>query len=502
MINDIILLPLVVHLFFSIVLMFFWNKVNFQKTFSVCANVIALGVAVYVFMFVYNNGTQTVQSGNWDAPFGITFVGDMLAATLVLLTAISGLAVSIFSTVSVINARLRFGYFSVFHFLLLGLNGAFLTGDIFNLYVWFEIIIISSFVLISIGGEKNQLEGAVKYFALNFFASMIFLTALGVLYGLVGTLNMADISMKIAEVENRTLVEICAVLFLVGFGIKSAIFPLYFWLPASYHTPPSAVSAIFAGLLTKVGVYALIRVFTLIFLDDVFLDNLLIALAIMTIFSGGIGALIQTNIKKVFMYFIICHIGFMIGGLGLFTEVAIAGVIFYLVHDIIIKTNLFLMSGLIYRIKSNFNMKKIGGLYANYPKLSLLMAIPLFSLIGIPPLSGYWPKISLILASFDAQQYWFFGALIFGSLITLVVIAKLWSEVFWKDQPKIEFPKKFLFFDQMKLKDKFLFVFPITFLTFVTLYIGFGAEHIQQLSQRIASELMNNQLYIDAVFKN
>jgi len=197
MTNDIIILPLVVHLFFSIVLMFFWNQVDFQKIFSVAANLIALLVAIWVFVYVYNNGTQVVQSGNWQAPFGIVFVGDMLAATLVLLTAIAGFAVSIFSTISVIRARLRFGYFSVFHFLLLGLNGAFLTGDIFNLYVWFEIIIISSFVLISIGGEKNQLEGAVKYFALNFFASMIFLTALGVLYGLVGTLNMADISLKI-----------------------------------------------------------------------------------------------------------------------------------------------------------------------------------------------------------------------------------------------------------------------------------------------------------------
>jgi multicomponent Na+:H+ antiporter subunit D len=356
-------------------------------------------------------------------------------------------------------------------------------------------------VLISIGGEKSQLEGAVKYFALNFFASMIFLTALGVLYGLVGTLNMADISLKIAEVENRTLVEISAVLFLVGFGIKSAIFPLYFWLPASYHTPPSAVSAIFAGLLTKVGVYALIRVFTLIYVGDSFLTTLLLVLAIMTIFSGGVGAIIQTNVKKVFMYFIICHIGFMVGGLALFSEVAMAGVIFYLIHDIVIKTNLFLMSGLIYRIKTTTNMKKLGGLYANYPKLSLLLAIPLFSLVGIPPLSGYWPKISLILASFDAEQYWFFGALIFGSLITLIVIAKLWSEVFWKDQPKISFPKKFIYFDQLRLDQKFTFVFPVAFLAFVTLYIGFGAEHIQQLSQRIASELMNNELYIDAVLK-
>ena len=198
------------------------------------------------------------------------------------------MAVSFFSSASVIPARLRFGYFPIYHFLLLGLTGAFLTGDIFNLYVWFEIIIISSFVLITLGGEKAQIEGAVKYFTLNILASIIFLTAIAVLYGLAGSLNMADLSVLVPKLENRGLVEVAAILFLVGFGIKSAVFPLYFWLPASYHTPPSAVSAIFGGLLTKVGVYALIRIFSLIFTNDVFLGQILLVIAILTLFSGGV----------------------------------------------------------------------------------------------------------------------------------------------------------------------------------------------------------------------
>lgn len=502
MTNDIIILPLLVNLFISIILMLFWRKIRFQKIVSVAGSTIGLAVAIYVFTYVYQNGTQTVASGNWSAPFGIVFVGDMLAATLVLLTAISALAVSIFSTVAVINARLRFGYFSVFHFLILGLNGAFLTGDIFNLYVWFEIIIISSFVLISIGGEKNQLEGAVKYFTLNFFASMIFLTALGVLYGLAGTLNMADLASKVSEIDNQILVEICAVLFLIGFGIKSAVFPLYFWLPASYHTPPAAVSAIFSGLLTKVGVYAMIRVFSVIFEMTPFLQTLLIIIAVLTIFSGGVGSLIQNNIRKVFSYLIICHIGFMIGGLAMFTNVAVAGLVFYLIHDIIIKTNLFLIAGLIFRMKASSSMRQIGGLYGTYPKLSLLIAIPLFSLIGIPPLSGFWPKISLIMSSFELKHYWYFGALIFGSFITLVIIARLWSRVFWKEQPKMVEKPGFNYFHQMSRFDKMRYILPIAILTLVTLYIGFGAENIQNLSMRIAEEIVNKDLYINAVLKS
>jgi multicomponent Na+:H+ antiporter subunit D len=499
MTQQLILYPLLLQLLLAILLMFFWKKINTQRIISMLGSLVHLAVSIGVFAYIWNNGTQTIQAGSWEAPFGITFIADTFAITMVLLTSIAGLAVSIFSSGSVIGDRLRFGYFPILHFLLLGLTGAFLTGDIFNLYVWFEIIIISSFVLITIGGEKAQLEGAVKYFTLNFLASMIFLTAIAVLYGLTGSLNMADLANKVAAVENRALVEITAILFLIGFGIKSAVFPLYFWLPASYHTPPSAVSAIFGGLLTKVGVYALIRVFTLIFVGDAFLDQILLVIAFFTLFSGALGALVQNNIRKVFSYLIICHIGYMIAGLGMFTEVAIAGAIFYLVHDILVKTNLFMISGLIYRIKGSNSMRALGGFYANYPKLSLLMFIPLFSLVGIPPLSGFWPKISLINASFETGSYWSLAAIIFASFITLVVIAKLWAEVFWKDAKEIPVRPKFRYYHKIKNIKRIQIVVPIVFLSLVTLYVGFGADHIQTLATRISSELMNNQQYIDAV---
>jgi len=257
MTEQLILLPILSQAIIAVVLLFCWGRVRIQQFISIAGSALNLAFAGWLFMSVWQNGIASAQSGNWQAPFGITFVADTMSATLVLLTAISGLAVSIYASATVVNVRLKFGFLPILHFLLMGLCGAFLTGDIFNLYVWFEIIIISSFVLITLGSEKQQLEGSVKYFALNMLASIIFLTALGILYGLFGTLNMADLSGRIAEVENRSLVYVCALFFFVGFGIKSAVFPLYFWLPDSYHTPPSAVSAIFSGLLTKVGVYAL-----------------------------------------------------------------------------------------------------------------------------------------------------------------------------------------------------------------------------------------------------
>ena len=501
MIPQLVIYPIIVQLLLAIVLMFFWSRISWQKNISIVGSIISLGISVWLFASVWQHGSHTIQAGSWQAPFGITFIADTFAATMVLLTAIAGVAVSSFSAGSVIKARLKFGFFPILHFLLLGLNGAFLTGDIFNLYVWFEIIIITSFVLLTLGGEKAQLEGAVKYFTLNILASIIFLTAIAMLYGLTGSLNMADLASQVAAVENRTLVQVNALLFLVGFGIKSAIFPLYFWLPASYHTPPSAVSAIFGGLLTKVGVYALMRVFTLIFDIDPFLENVLLAVAVLTLFSGAVGAIVQNNIRKIFSYLVICHIGYMIAGLGMMTELAIAGAVFYLVHDIIVKTNLFMMSGVIYKIKANHNIKKLGDFYADYPKMSLLFAIPLFSLVGIPPLSGFWPKLSLVSSGWQTENYMVIGGILFASFVTLVVVVKLWGEVFWKSGEKLPQPRNFPYFKDLSKIQKSQMIAPIIVLAVISLYIGFGAQNIQNLAERIAFELVDNQEYINAVLR-
>lgn len=192
----------------------------------------------------------------------------------------------------------------------------------------------------------------------------------------------------------------------------------------------------------------------------------------------------------------------MIIGLGLFTEMAIAGTIFYLIHDIVVKTNLFMVSGLVYRITGTSSIRSLGGMYAQYPMLSLLIAIPLFSLVGIPPLSGFWPKISLITAAFEVENWWAIGSILFASLITMVIIAQVWANIVWKDKPKLTEKTNFRYYENLTEKGKIQLVAPIIFLSLISLYIGFGAEHIQQLSSRVATELMDRQQYIDAVFKS
>lgn len=486
-----------IHLFTALFQLIFWRKTVTHRILSVIGSLAGCAVSLGFFIKVFYGEILVMNAAGWPAPFGIVFVADTFSTTMVLLTSIAALAVSVFSCVGVGRARMLYGYFPIFHFLIMGLSGAFLTGDIFNLYVWFEVVIISSFVLLTLGGRKAQLEGAVKYMALNILASTFFLTGIGILYGITGTLNMAALSLKIPLVENQTIVNLTAMFFLIGFGIKSAVFPLYFWLPSSYHTPPSAVAATFGGLLTKLGLYAMFRVFTLIFEPDDFMKTVLVVIAVLTILTGAFGAVIKTNIRRLFSYLIVCHIGFIIGGLGLYTQIAIIGAVFYLIHDILIKTNLFLISGLIRQLRGTMDMERLGGLYGEYPKLSLLIALVMFSLAGIPPLSGFWPKIYLIEGAVINNNYLYVTGLIAGSFVTLYVIAKLWARVFWKVASQDSIIQDS--FKSLKFYNKALLVAPIGLLTLCTLYIGFNAEMVIGVSTRIASELLDPAPYIKAV---
>lgn len=496
--TNFILAPILTHMITAVILLLFWQRTRVQRIISVIGNSIAFIMCVRLFYATQEHGFLILNAGNWAAPFGITFVSDSFSSVMVILTALVSLAVGIYSTAALNPSRIKYGYFFLFHFLIMGLLGAFLTGDIFNLYVWFEIVIISSFVLLTIGGKKMQMEGAIKYVTLNILASTIFLTAIGILYGITGTLNMADLSLKISAIENRGLVSVTGLLFFAGFGIKSAIFPLYFWLPSAYHTPPSAIAALFGGLLTKMGVYAMIRVFTLIFRPDDFTLTVFVVIAIMTLITGALGTINKRSVRRILSYLIVCHIGYMIAGIGIYTELAFVGVIFYMIHDVIVKSNLLMITGIIQKIRETIDMHRLGGLYKDYPKLSLIIAIAMFSLVGIPPLSGFWPKIMLFGESLKAEQYVLFGAIILASFVTLFVIARMWSEVFWKESPK-PLTEEIDHFAEVPFAQKVALVAPIAFLSLCSLYIGLNAEGVFEVAQKTAYELMHPNLYIKAV---
>ncbi len=492
-----ILIPLTTAVFAALA----WQNLPAQRVIGLIGAAALFVLSVVLMVVVWQGGVLAAQMGAWPAPFGITLVVDNLSAAMVVITGITGLAVAVYSIADIGRVEANAGFHPMLHFLLAGVSGAFVTGDIFNLYVWFEVMLIASFALLVVGGGRAQFDGAVKYVALNLFSTVMFLSAVGLLYGMTGTLNLADLHMKVREVENTGLLAAVAVMFLVAFGIKSAVFPLFFWLPASYHTPPVAVSAIFSALLTKVGVYALIRVFTLVFspeaLGEAFdwIQTLLLWIAALTMITGVLGAAAQTEIRRILSFHIISQIGYMIMGLALYTALGIVGAVFYILHHIIVKANLFLVSGVANRLTGSYDLKKIGGLYKSKPFLAVLFLIPAFSLAGFPPLSGFWAKYVLIKAGLEVDAYWIVAAALVVGLLTIFSMTKIWAEAFWKPHPGGDGAIAVTVDRGAMLA----LTLPIAALALITVAIGLYAEPLLSLAERAAGELMDPAAYVRAV---
>ena len=445
---------------------------------------------------VHLNGIIAIQIGSWAAPFGITLVADHLSAVMVLITAIVNLAVTCYAKADIDVSLIGRGYYPLLQILVCGICGAFLTGDIFNLYVWFEVMLMASFGLLVLGRTKKQLDGGVKYVVINILATLLFIAGIGLLYGLTGTLNLADLHGKVLLVANRGLLMAVAVIFLAAFGIKAALFPLFFWLPAAYHTPPVSVAAIFSGLMTKVGLYALLRVFTLVFpVDMSYFFSLLLALAALTMITGVFGAAAQNDFRRILSFHIISQVGYMAMGLALQTPLALAGTVFYLIHHIIVKVNLFLVSGVVERLQGSFELKRLGGIYRSNGWIAVLFFIPAFSLAGFPPLSGFWAKMILIRASLDIQQYGVAFIAVAVGLLTVYSMTKIWGEVFWKPAPRPDHAAN----RQMALKTSAWMTAPIAVLALSTIFIGLGAEVVFKFALQAAKELSHPQYYVDAV---
>jgi multicomponent Na+:H+ antiporter subunit D len=487
-------LPVIVP-FFTAVLAFLFRRGREGRWISAVGSAIHLACGAVLLAEVIAEGTVAAQMGGWPAPFGITFVADILSGVMVVITGITALAVSIYAVADVTEPMEELGYHALFQVLIAGVTGAFLTGDLFNLYVWFEVMLISSFGLLILGGRKVQLDAGIKYVTLNLISTILFLSGIGLLYGMTGTLNLADLHVAVRDADGP-LLTVIAVMFMVGFGVKAAVFPLFFWLPASYHTPAFAVSAVFAGLLTKVGVYALIRMFTLVFTQDVaFTHTILLWVAVATMVVGVLGAAAQTDFRKILSFHIVSQIGYMVLGLALMTPLAIAGAVFYLVHHIVVKANLFLVAGVADRIAGDTELDRIGGLYKGAPFLGLLFLIPAFSLAGFPPLSGFWAKYVLLDASLDIEAWFVAFAVLAVGMLTIYSMTKIWGRAFWEPHPTGLVPT----LNDLPLGRRLAFVVPIAGLATCTVIIGLFPEPFLGLATRSAGELLDPSGYVAAV---
>jgi multicomponent Na+:H+ antiporter subunit D len=421
-------------------------------------------------------------------------VADLFSAVMVVLVAVIGAAVTGPSFAGVDPRREAFGYHPLIHIVLMGVAGAFLTGDIFNLYVWFEVMLIGSFVLMSLHRTRAQLHAAFTYVGLNLLASAFLLTAIGLLYGQAGTLNLADLARAWPERSTPGLDAALSMLFLTAFGIKAGLFPLFFWLPASYHTPPAAVGALLAGLLTKVGVYSMIRVFTLLFPDPrASVYTMLLVLSAATMLVGLIGAIGQRDFRRVLSFNLVGHIGFTTVGLALWTPAALGGSILYVVHHMLVIASLFLVSGLLLRQRRTTDLRALGGLYRSQPAVALLAMVPLFSLAGVPPLSGFIAKVAVVGPMLTAGHYYVAAAALAVSLLTLWSMARLWEEAFWKSAPAAASPSV----PQARLGVPI--VAPVALLVSLTIAVSLFAGPLTALSARAGQQLLDADEYVRAV---
>ncbi|CAM3182046.1 Na+/H+ antiporter subunit D [Paracoccus nototheniae] len=478
------------------VLSYLFRNTPAGRWISVAGTAALLLASIMLMAEVLDQGVVAAQMSDWGAPFGITLAADLLGGVMVVITAITGLATVIY-TLSEIPERLeRLGFHALLQTLLMGVCGAFLTGDLFNLYVWFEVMLISSFGLLVLGGTREQLDGGIKYVLLNLVSTIMFLAGIGLLYGITGTLNMADLHLAVREVENTGLLTTIAVMFMVAFGVKAALFPLFFWLPASYHTPPVAVSAIFAGLLTKVGVYALIRMFTLVFDHDVgFTHTLLLWFAVVTMVTGVLGAAAMNDFRRILSFHIISQIGYMVLGLALYTPLGLMGAVFYLVHHIIVKANLFFVAGVAKRIGGSTDLARLGGLYAHAPLLAFLFLIPAFSLAGFPPLSGFWAKYVVVKAALDLEMWFVAGVSLAVGLLTIFSMTKIWGAAFWPAHPDGIKPR----LSDIPMFDRVALMGPIVGLAALTCIIGLFPEPFVLFAERAAMQLLDPTDYVSTV---
>jgi multicomponent Na+:H+ antiporter subunit D len=454
-------------------------------------------IDIGLFAHVVEHGTVTMTMGRWLPPFGISFTVDILGASLALTAGLVALAAGIYGVSDVNDTGRRYGFYPFLFLMLGGVTGAFLTGDIFNLYVWFEVLLIGSFGLQILGSERQQLDGAVKYAFLNLVATTLFLITVGYLYGLFGTLNMADIMRKAAEMDDTAPLMTLATMFFLAFGMKAAAFPLNFWLPASYHTPRVVVSALFAGLLTKVGVYALFRILLMLFPEQQReLGTLIGIVAALTMVLGTLGALAQTDFRRLLGFLVVSGIGVMLAGIALATPDGISGAIFYALHSIVVMTALYIASGIAARIGQSFSIAELGGIYRSHVFFAALTLVLFLSVSGLPPFSGFWPKAILVKASIDAGVWWLATAILLTGFLTTIAVGRVWALAYWHPARSAEAEAGA---STVRLSRGGVYA-PLAGLVLLTAYFGLFPEQLVGLMQVAAAQVLDPGIYIGSVF--
>ena len=488
--------PIVVPLIGAALSIMFGRSRATQRMISVSILLMIVVVSVVLLVEVDRNGPVSMQAGGWPAPMGITLIADRLSAIVLVAGSVMLFAVLVYAIGEPGAERNHVGFQSVYLVLAAGVALALLTGDLFTLFVAFEMMLTASYVLLTLGGRRAQVRSGMTYVVISLLASTLFVTMLALLYSATSTVNMADLAVRIPQLpvgEQSTF----AVLMLVVFGIKAALFPLFFWLPDSYPTAPGPIIAVFAGLLTKVGVYAIIRTQTLFFPSDSRPATLILVLAGATMLVGVLGAIAQDDVKRILSFTIISQIGFMVMGLGFFTVAGLAAVVFAIMHHIVVKTSLFLTGGLIEHAGGSSRLRQLGGMISTVPFLAALFLLSVLSLVGVPPFSGFVAKLALTEAGFASHEFAVVAVSLLVSLLTLLAMIRIWMGVFWN--PAEEPGADVVAVAPNRFGGPPLMVIPAALLVVCSLAIAVAAGPLFSLSERTATDLLHPSRYVREV---
>ncbi|MGB5566189.1 MAG: proton-conducting transporter membrane subunit [Acidimicrobiia bacterium] len=470
-------LPIVIPLLSGALALALGRSIAGRRIISLTASGASAAVAAFLLVFVDSDGAVVVAVGGWTPPFGIELVADRFSALLLLASTVALFAVLVYAVSQRATDEEFRGFHAVYQILGAGVALALLTGDLFTMFVAFEIMLTASYVLLTHRADGTETRPAISYVVIGLVASALFLIAIGLIYGVTGTVNLADLSGRLDAVAPGLRSGLGWLLFMV-FGIKAAIFPLFFWLPDSYPVAPTPVTALFAGLLTKIGVYAIIRTQTLLFPSDG-PSTFMLVIAGLTMIVGVLGAIAQTDIKRILSFHIVSQIGYMIMGLGFGTVAGVAAAIVFIVHQIIVKASLFLVGGLVEESEGTGAIDAVNGVARRSPIIAALFLPAALSLAGFPPFSGFVGKLALVEAGFAVSAWIIVAVSLVASVLTLFSMTKIWAGVFWGTPNTTE----------RRITPRGMALATAT-LVAVSLVIAVAAEPIVSYAERAASDLV------------
>lgn len=462
---------------------------QWQRRALVGGAAVHLLTTIALLVTVASSGVQAVHVGGWTAPVGIAFVADPFAVVMVLLTGLLGLPVALQMSRDLAEGEFRGGAAALVLFLLAGVDAAFLTADLFHLYVAFEVLLLSSFVLLVTGDAADRREAAKGYLIPGVLSSMLLLAGVGLVYGLTGTLSMPDAAAVLAERGDEAIVRATAGVLALAFCLKAAVFPLFAWLPNAYPSAPSSTVALFSGLLSKVGVYALVRVFTLVLPGQLdWLGPILLWGAGLTMVVGVLGALAQWRMQQLLTFHVVSQVGYLVVGIGLGTRAALAATVFYLFHNSVAKCALLLGTGVVRARRGTDALKSLGGIVRTAPWLSGAFLVAALALAGIPPLSGFWAKFLVLRSAALAESWWVLAVAAGVGILTLLSMTKIWTTAFWGPTEVEHAPPESL-----------VQLAPVLLLAGVCVALGFGAGPAIEFADRAAAVLLDPSAYLAAL---